>query len=213
MSARRPPTPPGPKVGKPARGPAVPSLSSKFKQIEHAAVPPRRVALKPRPRVVNPPQPSTPRKPHPAAGNPAPSVIAPPPVTPAAQVPCILVVDDDASIRDLMARVLRRAGWEVELAKDGGEAILKIGAVGEPGYALILLDLMMPIISGFEVIDYFKIHRPSMLSRVVVVTASPKVDQNKISREMIAGVIEKPFDITSLVAFVRPMVEASTARI
>jgi CheY-like chemotaxis protein len=211
MSARRPPTPPGPKVGKPARGPAVPSLSSKFKQIEHASVPPRRVALKPRPRVVNPPQPSTPRKPHPAAVNPAPSVIAPA-VIPATTPPCILVVDDDASIRDLITRVLRRAGWEVEVAKDGGEAILKIGATGEPGYALILLDLMMPIISGFEVIDYFKIHNPAMLSRVVVVTASPKVDQNKISREMIAGLIEKPFDITSLVAFVKPMVEGAAAR-
>jgi DNA-binding response OmpR family regulator len=99
----------------------------------------------------------------------------------------------------------------VEVAKDGGEAILKIGAVGDPGYALILLDLMMPIISGFEVLDYFKIHNPSMLSRVVVVTASPKVDQNKISREMIAGLIEKPFDIGSLVSFVRPMIEAATA--
>lgn len=86
-----------------------------------------------------------------------------------------------------------------------------IGAAAPPGYAVILLDLMMPNINGFEVIEHFKTHDPAMLSRIVVVTASPKIDRARIYSELIGGLIEKPFDIGQLVSYLQPLVEGGTS--
>ena len=105
-------------------------------------------------------------------------------------------------------RVLARRGFAVEGAKDGGEGLLKVGAAGAAGFDLILLDLMMPNISGFDFIEHFNAHQPGMLKRVVVMTASPKVDHQKIRLGMIRGLLEKPFDIDLLADYVHAQVEA-----
>jgi CheY-like chemotaxis protein len=124
-------------------------------------------------------------------------------------MPTVLIIDDDSAIRDLLRRVVSRKGWRAETANDGGEGIQMIGAALPPGYAVILLDLMMPNINGFEVIEHFKTHDPAMLRRIVVVTASPKVDRARIYSELIGGLIEKPFDIGQLVSYLQPLVEAA----
>ena len=57
---------------------------------------------------------------------------------------------------------------------------------------------MMPGINGFEFIDHLKEHAPDLLEKVIVLTASPKVDDERISRDRIRGVMHKPFDIEEL---------------
>ena len=60
----------------------------------------------------------------------------------------ILLVDDDAGVRDVVAFTLRREGYEVDEERDGGSA-LESGRSGV--YALVVLDVMLPGLSGVEV--------------------------------------------------------------
>jgi CheY-like chemotaxis protein len=60
----------------------------------------------------------------------------------------ILIIDDDPAIRDVLGEVLRRAGYEVSTATNGVEALTHMRTKGAP--SLILLDLMMPVMDGWE---------------------------------------------------------------
>lgn len=102
-----------------------------------------------------------------------------------------LVVDDDAGIRILVARLLTRHGFTVESARDGGEAIEKLL---EHDYALIALDLMMPRIDGMGVIRYLEGHRPELLHRVIVMTAFGAETKEDVCPP-VESFIEKPFDV------------------
>lgn len=102
-----------------------------------------------------------------------------------------LVVDDDAGIRILVARVLTRKGFTVDAARDGAEAIEKML---QHDYAVIALDLMMPRIDGFAVIRYLTENRPEKLVNVVVMTAFGAAALEKVCPP-VARFIEKPFDI------------------
>ncbi len=64
------------------------------------------------------------------------------------RAPLVLVVDDDVTVRDVVRRYLERAGYRVQLAGDGEEA-LRLAGVREPD--LVVLDLMMPGMDGLEV--------------------------------------------------------------
>jgi two-component system response regulator VicR len=65
----------------------------------------------------------------------------------------ILIVDDEPLIRDALAFKLTKDGYEVETAEDGEKAIQKIEA---QEYAIIISDIMMPFISGFELVKILK---------------------------------------------------------
>lgn len=110
--------------------------------------------------------------------------------------PRALVVDDDAGIRILVARVLTRKGFSVDSARDGAEAIEKIL---QHDYAVIALDLMMPRIDGMGVVRYLKEHKPEKLASVIVMTAFGASVLEKVCPP-VSRFIEKPFDIEALVA-------------
>ncbi|MGZ7041705.1 MAG: response regulator, partial [Thermoanaerobaculia bacterium] len=63
----------------------------------------------------------------------------------------ILVIDDDLAIRVLLQAVLKRMKFDVELAEDGAVGLEKVQQNG--GFDLILLDLMMPRVNGYEFIE------------------------------------------------------------
>jgi DNA-binding response OmpR family regulator len=62
----------------------------------------------------------------------------------------VLVVDDEPDIVDFLTTVLADEGYRIEIARDGREALSKMHEV-QP--SLVILDLMMPRMSGFEVLD------------------------------------------------------------
>ncbi|HEY3055484.1 MAG TPA: response regulator, partial [Thermoanaerobaculia bacterium] len=66
-----------------------------------------------------------------------------------AKVP-LLIVDDDAPIRKLLERVASRAGFDVDTAKDGVEALEMLE---RKHYAIAIVDLMMPRLSGYELVQ------------------------------------------------------------
>jgi CheY-like chemotaxis protein len=81
----------------------------------------------------------------------------------------VLVVDDDAKTRDVLRRTLQKAGWTVAEAASGSEAI---AAVERTRPALILLDLMMPGMDGFEVLE--KLHGDEAWREVPVIIVTAK---------------------------------------
>jgi CheY-like chemotaxis protein len=80
----------------------------------------------------------------------------------------VLIVDDDADIRAAVADILRDEGFHVKEAVNGLDALEQI-AEAEPD--LVLLDLMMPVMTGWEVIDALRRHRRSL--PIVVLSAVP----------------------------------------
>lgn len=111
--------------------------------------------------------------------------------------PKVLVVDDDPHIRRLLSTLLRRAGIEADTASDGGEALEKIRS---SGYELVLLDLMMPRVDGFQVLDELNTLAESKPS-VVVVSACPA--SHSVEGDCVKEIVDKPFEITTLLEIVR----------
>jgi DNA-binding response OmpR family regulator len=117
----------------------------------------------------------------------------------------ILVVEDDPAIRRLVVMVLQRRGYQVETAADGIEAVLKLG-IGE--YDAIILDLMMPHLDGFDLIDTLAANDPQRLKRIIVTSAaSPAVIQSRMRDSKPFDILPKPFDIEDLQRRVRACVE------
>jgi CheY-like chemotaxis protein len=105
----------------------------------------------------------------------------------------LLIVDDDKPIRHLLARLAHRAGFDAETAKDGHDALEKLRA-GQ--YDIVVIDLMMPRISGFELIEHINTLHPR--PTVIVATAMTNGDLRRIDDSMIRRVIRKPFDIDAV---------------
>lgn len=110
----------------------------------------------------------------------------------------VLVAEDDVGIRALIGSVLRRLGHEIEFAADGKETIERIAA---KDYDAIMLDLMMPEASGFEVLAWMHRAKPGVAKRsVIVVTAMAQRDLTNLTGERVFAVVRKPFDIDELIA-------------
>ena len=80
----------------------------------------------------------------------------------------ILIVDDDDAIRALLMTVLRRRGFVADSARNGVEALEHLAACR---YSLVVLDLMMPRMSGYELLDHLGGMPPSTRPPVLVLTA------------------------------------------
>lgn len=105
----------------------------------------------------------------------------------------VLVADDDQMIRKMVAKVLERDGFSVEEARDGAEVIEKCL---QGSFRVILLDLMMPRIDGVKVLAWLREHRPDMIARVVVMTASTGISTEQA--ESLCTIISKPFNVDDL---------------
>lgn len=111
-----------------------------------------------------------------------------------------MVADDDHSIRQLVYTIVRREGVEVDCVSDGQEAIDQLQ---RHEYAIILLDLMMPRVDGFGVIEWLKNHPQSTKPVVLVITAYADQRFKEVDPDMVAGVLRKPFDVIELGNLVR----------
>ena len=112
----------------------------------------------------------------------------------------VLVADDDQSIRQLVCTIIKREKIEVDCAADGEEAIAKLK---EHEYSVILLDLMMPRLDGFGVIDYLRKHAPLRKPIVLVITAYADQRFKQVNPDIVAGVLRKPFEVADLGTLVR----------
>jgi len=94
----------------------------------------------------------------------------------------VLAIDDDADVRDLVARTLRKEGWRVDTATNAIEALQKIEAERPE---VILLDLGLPVIDGFEILSRLRA-MPAWAELPVIVLTGREVTSE--DRQRLAGV-------------------------
>jgi len=111
----------------------------------------------------------------------------------------VLVVDDDQVLRRLLVFVLRQHSLIVDEARDGREAL---ALVREHQYSVILLDLLMPVMDGFGVLD--ALDGPSMPVPpvVMVITGADRHATDHLDPQRIHGIVRKPFDADELASLV-----------
>lgn len=107
-----------------------------------------------------------------------------------------LVVDDDDPIRTMLAKVVERQNLIVDTAKDGVEAIDRID---EDGYSLIVLDLMMPRVDGFGVLQHMQEHHPEKLRCTIIASAVPESEILRRFDLPVYRIHAKPFDMARLI--------------
>jgi CheY-like chemotaxis protein len=117
-----------------------------------------------------------------------------------------LVIDDEASIRLALRRFLARDGWRVDEAGDGTIALGKLTeGPGVPNhYDLLICDLRMPGVSGTELYDWLREHRPELLSRLIVATGDAvSQDAAEFVQRTACPVLQKPFELSELRALIQ----------
>ena len=115
-----------------------------------------------------------------------------------------LVCEDDPAIRSLVRTIVAREGFMVDTAADGSEALEQLR---DHCYELILLDLMMPNVDGYSVVDAVRHHSPSTLKRIVIMTAASEALQQEFPVP-VCSLLPKPFDIDRLSTVVQECARA-----
>lgn len=106
----------------------------------------------------------------------------------------ILVVDDERSITDMVRMFLSKNGYSCDTAADGGEAA---ELIEQKRYDLVLLDIMLPVIDGYDLIEYIKQYN----TPVIFITAKASVENRVRGLRLGAeDYIVKPFDLEELLA-------------
>jgi DNA-binding response OmpR family regulator len=118
----------------------------------------------------------------------------------------ILVVEDDQDIRDAIATALAEAGYSVRTAHDGGDALDALHRESSARTHLILLDLMMPRVNGWEFLQYKQQDRKIAGIPVLVLTANTDTSATRLDR--VVGKLTKPFDLEALLDRVRDLCPA-----
>jgi len=114
-----------------------------------------------------------------------------------------LVIDDDDHIRELLHVLLETAGYKVDLMHDGIDAV----DLKEHEYAVILLDMKMPIFDGERLTDYWKLTNPSVLRRVILLSGYSRLSSRHDFGTF--AVIQKPFEYRQLLTAVEECFQAT----
>lgn len=111
---------------------------------------------------------------------------------------CVLIAEDEASIRDFVVINLKRSGYEVIEASDGEEAIEKFNKYNEQ-IDIAILDIMMPIVDGLEVCKY--IREKNKRIGIIMLTARTQ-EMDKVTGLMVGAddYVTKPFSPSELMA-------------
>jgi CheY-like chemotaxis protein len=109
----------------------------------------------------------------------------------------VLIVDDDESVLASLGGLLELEGYAVETARDGKEALDKLAAIAPPG--LILLDLRMPVMDGWQFLAGRAREASARQTPVVLLSGLPYIP----NAPGVAGFLSKPIDPARLLACVR----------
>jgi CheY-like chemotaxis protein len=114
----------------------------------------------------------------------------------------ILVVDDDPPLRKLIVAALRRSRHpHVEGAANGVEAIERLRE--GPIWSIVVLDLMMPKVSGWDVLDWLGKHPNRVPRSVIVASAADRKILQELDPHLVNAILFKPFDVLQLAAYVK----------
>jgi chemosensory pili system protein ChpA (sensor histidine kinase/response regulator) len=131
---------------------------------------------------------------------------------PVAERPSVLVVDDSLSVRRVLAGLLRAAGWEVQLARDGREALeLLQDAVRLP--SVLVVDIEMPRMNGYELLA--SLRREPALSRLPVVFLTSRAGERHRAGALALGAdgyLVKPYEDAHLLATLTRLAQPEVRR-
>jgi two-component system chemotaxis response regulator CheY len=111
----------------------------------------------------------------------------------------VLLVEDDEDIRESLNEALAWEGYHVVAASNGREALDRLRNMPRP--FIILLDLMMPVMNGWDFAD--ALQADEMLATIPVVVVSAFSDEADIKKIRSTGVISKPVDLDLLLRLVK----------
>ncbi|HEX3582907.1 MAG TPA: response regulator [Thermoanaerobaculia bacterium] len=101
----------------------------------------------------------------------------------------VLIVDDEKDVRDILFTVLQQRGIQSDCAANGREAL---DLIGQHPYVVVVLDLMMPEVDGFAVLD--RLRESGTMPVVLVLTAADQGLIDRLDASLIHGLIRKPFE-------------------
>lgn len=107
----------------------------------------------------------------------------------------VLVAEDDDAIRTMLRVLLVRSGFGVECVSDGATAIRMVEG---NAYDVLVLDLILPELNGFGLLEQLARERPAMLPRTIITTGVGERHLARIAAHPVFGVFRKPFDISAL---------------
>jgi CheY-like chemotaxis protein len=119
----------------------------------------------------------------------------------------VLIVDDDAGIRQVIRLALQKDAISCDVATDGLDALEHLKTTD---YAVVLLDLMMPRMDGIGVLTTVRDWEPFQHAApvVLVMTAFPNREELPVLGEVVQAVVRKPFDLGDLAGIVHGCVTA-----
>ena len=122
---------------------------------------------------------------------------------PERRIPHVLLAEDDADLRALLAQAFRWSGYEVTECVDGPDLVSKLGTYllfGPPaGFDLVVSDIRMPGATALEVLEAMR--ECEDVPPVILITAFPSEDTQAAALQLgVAAVFDKPFEIEDLMA-------------
>jgi CheY-like chemotaxis protein len=117
----------------------------------------------------------------------------------------VMIVEDDFAIRETLRELLEDQGYHVTPAANGAEALARLRSNGSP--KLILLDLMMPVMNGWEFRSAIEDDPRLSQIPVIVISADHGLEQ-KVDRMHVQGYLAKPFELDQLLRTVERYAEA-----
>jgi CheY-like chemotaxis protein len=111
----------------------------------------------------------------------------------------VLVVEDDPDIREVLEEMLDAGGHRVLTASNGREALAVLDRLSTP--CLVLLDLMMPVMSGFAFLEELTQRPDRERVNVLLISANAQVEQLARGKSVV-GFVRKPFDLDDVLALV-----------
>ena len=113
--------------------------------------------------------------------------------------PCVLIVDDEESVRGALMRYFARRGWDVCEAEDGEEARRMLEPNEGVEFDLVICDLRMPRLSGSDLYRWLTHSRPEAAERVVFSSGDiESVESAAFVKETRRPVLSKPFELCQL---------------
>lgn len=106
----------------------------------------------------------------------------------------ILIVEDEDAIRSLLFAIMRRRGFHVDTARNGVEGLDRCTTCR---YDIVLLDVMMPLMNGYEFLE--EIGKRAWADRPMIIVLTAGVLPMDLDPDIVAGTLRKPFDVEMLV--------------
>lgn len=114
----------------------------------------------------------------------------------------ILLIEDEPNIAEAVRFILSRDGWKLEHWPEGGEALARIAALRP---RLVILDVMLPVLSGLEILEALRADPDLAATPVLMLTARGVSGRGAIATDAADRLLAKPFDNAELRGIVTEM--------